>query len=174
MSPDRGEEPVPSQDGDGGFPPGARGGQAVEIAEYDPALHFYRAVATWPTIDAITALDFVLFVELIRPMTGGHDQSTPLVDADLIRPEARSFPPRFSGASTTVGIMDTGFMVGDGAAVMHSDLSKFGCGINFTTRRRRRLERRVRSRHPPCWARSPARAPPTSATEAWPPVWEAR
>ena len=103
------------------------------VGEYDPALHFYRAVATWPTIDAITALDFVLFVELIRPMTGGHDQSTPLVDADLIRPGSASFPPRFSGASTTVGIIDTGFMVGDGAAVMHSDLSKFGCGINFTT-----------------------------------------
>jgi len=105
----------------------------VAVGAYDPALHFYRGVATWPTIDKIAALDFVLFVELIRPMAGGHDQSTPLVDADLIRPGSASFPPRFSGASTTVGIMDSGFMLGSAAAVMHSDLSKFGCGVNFTT-----------------------------------------
>ncbi|PWU17547.1 MAG: serine protease [Candidatus Rokuibacteriota bacterium] len=103
------------------------------LGEYDPALHFYRAVATWPTIDKIAGLDFVLFIELIRDASSGHDQSTPLVDADLIRPGGVTFPPRFGGASTTVGILDTGFMVGTEAAVMHADLNKFGCGTNFTT-----------------------------------------
>jgi subtilase family serine protease len=103
------------------------------VGEYDPALRFYRAVATWPAIEAITALDFVLFVELIRPTSPGHDQSTPLVDADLIRPGLVSSPPRFGGASIPVGIMDTGFMVGNAAAVPHDDLAKFGCGLNFTT-----------------------------------------
>src|SRR5262245_48035468 len=100
---------------------------------YGSTLHFYRALATWPVIGSITDLDFVLFVELIRPMSPGHDQSTPLVDADLIRPGLVSSPPRFGGASTPVGIMDTGFMMGDAAAVMHDDLAKFGCGLNFTT-----------------------------------------
>ena len=100
------------------------------VGEYDPALHFYRAVATGPAIDKITALDFVLFVELIRPTSPGHDQSTPLVDAELIRPGSVSFPERFSGASTTVGILDTGAMVGGGG---HMDLNKWSCGQNFTT-----------------------------------------
>jgi hypothetical protein len=101
------------------------------VGEYDPALQLYRAVATWPTLDRIIALDFVLFVELIRPTTTGHDQSTPLVDADLIRPGGAS-PMRFSGASSTLGILDTGFMLGEVAPVMHQDLDKYGCGANFT------------------------------------------
>jgi len=100
------------------------------IGEYDPALNFYRAVATGPMIDKITALDFVLFVELILPTSAGHDQSTPLVDADLIRPGGVTFPERFGGASVTVGILDTGFMLGAGG---HMDLNKWGCGRNFTT-----------------------------------------
>ncbi len=80
------------------------------LGDYDPDLHFYRAVATGPTIEKIAALDFVLFVELIRPMSPGHDQSTPLIDADIIRPGG-SFLPRFGGASTRVGILDTGAMM---------------------------------------------------------------
>ena len=56
------------------------------VGEYDTRLHFYRAVATPAAIDGIVALDFVLFVELIRPTSPAHSQSTPLVDADLIRP----------------------------------------------------------------------------------------
>ena len=92
---------------------GASGGQleaaGAVVGEYDPALHFYRAVATGPTIDRIIALDFVLFVELIRPTSPGHDQSTPLIDADLIRPGG-AFLPRYGGAPSTLGILDTGFM----------------------------------------------------------------
>ncbi len=97
----------------------------VALGEYDPALHFYRAVATWPVIETITALDFVLFVELIRPTSTGHDQSTPLVDADLIRPGG-DFLPRFDGATTTVGLLDTGIWED------HQDLSKGACGLDFT------------------------------------------
>ena len=37
----------------------------VAIGEYDPELQFYRGVATASVIDRITALDFVLYVELI-------------------------------------------------------------------------------------------------------------
>jgi subtilisin family serine protease len=97
------------------------------VGEYDPALFFYRAVASSAAIEKIAALDFVLFIEMIQVTTPGHDQSTPLVDADWIRPGG-SFPPRFSGASTRVGILDTG-----AAITGHADLNKFGCGLNFTT-----------------------------------------
>ena len=113
----------------------------------------------------------MLFVELIRPTSGGHDQSTPLVDADLIRPGARSFRPRFSGASTTVGIMDTGFMVGDGAAVMHSDLSKFGCGINFTTDAAGVWDDEFGHGTHVLGTHRRHGHRPTSATGAWPRVW---
>jgi len=106
--------------------------QGAVVGEYDPALYFYRAVATWPVIDRIAALDFVLFLELIRPTSPGHDQSTPLIDVDWIRPGG-SFPTRYSGASSTLGILDSGFMLGTAAAVMHDDLNKNGCGLNFTT-----------------------------------------
>ena len=69
-----------------------------------------------PTIDKIAALDFVLFVELIGRTSPGHDQSTPLVDADMHPPGQRPLGlTRFSGASTTLGILDTGFMMGGGA-----------------------------------------------------------
>src|SRR5215472_339811 len=97
----------------------------VALGEYDPALHFYRAVATWPVIEAVTALDFVLYVELIRPTSIGHDQSTPLIDADFIRPGG-TFLPRFGGATTTVGLLDTG------ADIFHRDVGRNSCGIDFT------------------------------------------
>ncbi len=71
-------------------------------------------MATGPIIDKIAALDFVLFVELIGLTSAAHDQSTPLVDADLIRP-GRLVPARDSAAPRrTVGILDTGFMMGSG------------------------------------------------------------
>jgi hypothetical protein len=86
------------------------------VGEYDPRLHFYRAVATQAVIDRIVALDFVLFLELIRPTSPAHSQSTPLVDADLIRPGG-TWGTRYGGAGTTVGILDSGFMVGGSAPV---------------------------------------------------------
>src|SRR5262245_48840692 len=119
-------------DTDGSFRQRLEAAGAI-VGEYDPALFFYRAVATSPVIDQITALDFVLFVELIRPTSGTHDQSTTLIDADLIRPGG-SFLTRYGGTPSTLGILDTGFMMGSGAAVPHDDLiSKNGCGINYTT-----------------------------------------
>jgi len=104
----------------------------ARVGAYDEDLHFYRAVADARTIDEITRLDFVLFVELIEPLTSDHDQSTPLVDADLIRPGTPLGLTRFSGASTLVGILDSGFMMGPSASPMHGDLSKYACGKNFT------------------------------------------
>ena len=73
----------------------------------------------------------MLFVELIGLTSAAHDQSTPLVDADMIRPGSISYGlTRFSGAPIPVGIMDTGFMMG---AYGHDDLwFKTGCGLNFT------------------------------------------
>ena len=62
------------------------------VGEYDPALFLYRAVASSAAIEKIGALDFVLFIEMIKVTTPGHDQSTPLVDADWIRPGGKLSP----------------------------------------------------------------------------------
>ena len=98
-----------------------------------PTSTSYRGVATGPTIDRIAALDFVLFVEMIQRTFAHHDQSMPLIDADLIRPGTPLGLTRFGAATVTVGILDTGFMIGDAAPVMHWDLDKNACGLNFTT-----------------------------------------
>src|SRR5262245_40899193 len=98
------------------------------LGEYDDELHFYRAVASGPVIDRIAALDFVLFVELIGLTAPGHDQSTPMVDADLIRPGRTSYGlTRFSGGPIPVGIIDSG------ADINHRELAfKRVCGRNFS------------------------------------------
>lgn len=106
----------------------------VTVGEYDPALRFYRGVATQTAIDTIAAFDFVLFVELVQATSGHHDQSMPLIDADMIRPGSTPLGlTRFDADTVTVGIMDTGFMIGDAAPVAHWDLDKNACGLNFTT-----------------------------------------
>ena len=86
-------------------------------------------MATGPTIDKIAALDFVLFVEPIELTSAAHDQSTPLIDADMIRPGISFGLTRFSGAPIPVGILDTRLRDGCSQDV---DLNKIGCGINFT------------------------------------------
>jgi subtilisin family serine protease len=101
------------------------------LGRYDADLRSYRAVATGPVIDTITGFDFVLFVELIGLAHPTLDESTPLIDGDLIRPGSITYGiPRFSGYSIPVGIMDSGFRMG---ANGHDDLYfKEGCARNFT------------------------------------------
>lgn len=98
----------------------------AELGRYDPELISYRAVIEVEDIEAIATLDYVLYIELILPTTVGHDQSMATIGVDYIR-------AGFDGDTTVLGIMDTGFMLGGGAAVMHEDLNANGCGINFTT-----------------------------------------
>jgi Subtilase family len=101
------------------------------LGTYDKDLRAYSAAASPAALAAITQLDFVLFVEPVREARAHHDQSMPTIGVDYIRPGGAGL--RFDGLSTPLGIMDTGFMMGDAAPVMHVDLNKFGCGRNFTT-----------------------------------------
>ncbi len=112
----------------------------ARLGHFDEDLLAYRAMiphgwpdGAWEVLDAITELDYVLFVE---PMledgiefgpaaSTKHDESTPTIGADYIR-------PNYNGASITLGIMDSGFMVGSAAPTTHQDLNKFGRGVNFT------------------------------------------
>jgi subtilisin family serine protease len=99
----------------------------VDVGSYDKSLKAYTALASAEQIRALADLDFVLFVEIERRSQGGHDQSMPTNSVDYIRASG------FNGAPITLGILDTGFMLGTGAPTMHQDLNKNGCGKNFTT-----------------------------------------
>jgi subtilisin family serine protease len=101
------------------------------LGPYDSDLRAYYAVASPAALAAITRLDFVVSVEPVREVRAHHDQSMPAIGVDYIRPGGAGL--RFDGASTTLGIMDTGFMMGEAAPLMHVDLKKEGCGGNFTT-----------------------------------------
>ena len=82
-------------------------------------------------LERISDFDFVLFIELIQGNKATHNQSMPLIGADYIRTGGSG--TRYDGSSVTLGICDTGFMLGGAAPAMHWDLNKNGCGINFTT-----------------------------------------
>jgi Subtilase family len=100
------------------------------VGRVDPQLLSIWAVIPVDRLDALTDLDTVLYVELSRPTTSGHDFSIAVMGADYIR--AGGVGTRFSGAPIILGILDTGFMVGGAAPTTHQDLNKFGCGRNFT------------------------------------------
>ncbi|MCP4697058.1 MAG: serine protease, partial [Gammaproteobacteria bacterium] len=102
----------------------------IVIGKYDPELRSYRAAVSPGMTDRIIQQDFVLFVERILPEELRHDQSMPLIGADYIRPGNPGTP--FDGSSITLGILDSGFMLGEGAVIMHQDLDKHGCGRDFT------------------------------------------
>jgi subtilisin family serine protease len=97
----------------------------------DAQLLSVSAVVSPGRLDELAGLDTVLYVELSRPTTGGHDFSMAVMGADYIRPGG--FGTRFSGTPVILGILDTGFMVGGAAATTHQDLNKFGCGRNFSS-----------------------------------------
>jgi subtilisin family serine protease len=101
------------------------------VGAYDAELKAYRAVVSPEVLERIVDLEFVLFVEPVLTSGGGHDQSMATMGMDYIRPGGAG--TRYNGASTTLGILDSGFMVGGAAPTTHQDLNKWGCGRNFTS-----------------------------------------
>lgn len=103
----------------------------IILGQYDTDIDGYPAVVPVRMLDWLTEQDYVLFIELETPSYGGHDQSMAVMGIDYIRNGGSG--TNFTGSSTTLGILDTGFMVGSAAATMHNDLNKYGCGKNFTS-----------------------------------------
>ena len=99
----------------------------AEVGRYDPDLQSYEVLASAEQARALAQLDFVLFVEPEKRGGRGHDQSMATNGVDYVRNAG------LTGAGTVVGILDTGFMLGQAAAVRHRDLAKMGCGVNFTS-----------------------------------------
>lgn len=103
----------------------------IILGQYDPDIEGYPAVVPVKLLDWLAEQDYVLFIELETPSYSGHDQSMAVMGVDYIRSGGGG--TNFTGASTILGVMDTGFMVGSAAPTMHNDLNKFGCGRNFTS-----------------------------------------
>ena len=104
----------------------------VSLGQFDSDLQAYTAVATKEAIKALSDLDFVLFVELDQPTGTGHDQSMATMGVDYIRLGGSG--TNFSGSSTILGILDTGFMLGGAAPTMHNDLNKNGSDAKMSHR----------------------------------------
>jgi hypothetical protein len=98
----------------------------AELGHYDDGLHAYEMLATPEQVKTLSTLDFVLFIEIERRGSAGHDQSMATNGVDYIRSSG------FLGSGIILGQLDTGAMMGSAAATMHVDLNKFGCGRNFT------------------------------------------
>lgn len=99
----------------------------AQLGRYDAVLRAYEMLASPEQLQALAKLDFVLFIELERRASGGHDQSMATNGVDYIRASG------FLGKGIVLGLLDSGAMLGSAAATMHQDLNKNGCGINFTS-----------------------------------------
>jgi len=102
----------------------------IEPGLYDEDLGSFEATVNQEALAKLIEQDLVLNVELITPGGPAHDYSTPTIGADYIRTGGAG--TNFSGSSTIVGVLDTGFMVGSAAATPHRDLNRNACGINYT------------------------------------------
>ena len=102
----------------------------IKLGLYDSDLGAFEAIVTQDQLKLLSQQDIVLFIELISPGGPAHDFSAPTIGADYIRTGGPG--TNFSGSSTVVGVLDTGFMLGSGAATPHTDLNRNGCGINYT------------------------------------------
>lgn len=107
-------------------------GQAgITLGKYDSDLGTYPAIVEIEKLDWLSQQDYVLFVELQELGGGHHDEGMAVMGLDYIR--AGGTGTNFDGSSSILGIMDSGFMLGDAAATTHVDLNKNGCGNNYTS-----------------------------------------
>ena len=92
------------------------------LDSYHDSIQAFRATV-WPEqIELLTELDWVQFVEYDVPAGPLHDESMPMINADLAR-------TTFNGGATNtavVGIVDSGL------DLTHSDLNAFAVGWDFT------------------------------------------
>ncbi len=108
----------------------ALGRSGIPVGRVDTDLMALSTVASEEIISQLSRMDSVLYVELSVPGAGGHDESMAVMGTDYIRTGGPG--TRYTGAPVVLGILDSGFMVGDAAAAPHRDLNKFGCGRNLT------------------------------------------
>jgi hypothetical protein len=76
----------------------------VEVREFSSNVNSFRASVPPAALEALSALDFVQFVEWDAPEHTFHDESMPMVNAD----DVRNFYDGGSSSRAVVGIVDSG------------------------------------------------------------------
>ncbi len=99
------------------------------VGRFDPAIRVYSANVTHMALAAIAVADFVLAIEPISVVRATHDTAVPAMGADALR-DYNASSGLFSGggASTPIGVMDTGLNIN------HPDIAsnrESVCGANF-------------------------------------------
>ena len=100
------------------------------VGRFDADIRAYVAHIDAAALDALVEADFVLAVEPVRTFQAAHDTAVPAMGADAVRSHANA-PGRFlgtTGASTPVGVMDTGLNTN------HPDIATHRlsiCGASF-------------------------------------------
>ena len=105
--------------------------QGIVLGRSDSDNQSYTAVLPREQFKWLAHQDYVLYVELESTAFSGHDESMAAMGVDYIRSGGGG--TNFTGSSTILGILDTGFMLGSSAPTMHRNLNKNGCGKNFTS-----------------------------------------
>ncbi|MCY4058427.1 MAG: S8 family serine peptidase, partial [Gammaproteobacteria bacterium] len=103
----------------------------AEVGRFDPVIRTYAAMIPLTALPAISKADFVLAVESIGRVETTLEIASPSMGADAVRSYDAGTETfvGVTGASVTVGVMDTGFNID------HPDLSsnrRSICGANFT------------------------------------------
>ena len=99
------------------------------VGRFDPAIRVYSANVTHMALATIAGADFVLAIEPIGVVRATHDTAVPAMGADALRDyNASSGLFTGGGASTPIGVMDTGLNIN------HPDIAsnrESVCGANF-------------------------------------------
>ena len=99
------------------------------VGRFDPAIRVYSANVTHVALAAIAGADFVLAVEPIGVVRATHDTAVPAMGADALRDyNASSGLFTGGGASTPIGVMDTGLNINHPDIVSNRESI---CGANF-------------------------------------------
>ncbi len=97
--------------------------EGCRIVAYYDGLKVFAVEAPLSSVPAIASLEFVHYLELCLPPGPDHDRSTRQIGVDTVRGSSAG-----NGASTVVGLLDSGAYMGGGR---HRDLNKWGVGWNF-------------------------------------------
>lgn len=76
----------------------------VRIVEYDEVLHAFRAALPPAALESVSGLDFVQFIESFERPQPGHDESTPMIQADY----TRTFNDGGANNAALAGVIDSG------------------------------------------------------------------
>ena len=109
---------------------GALEAMGAVVGRFDPEIRVYAANVTPDVVERLATADFVLAIEPVGIVKAAHDTAVPAMGVDDLRIYSGS-PGLFTGiggASTPIGVMDTGLNINHLDIASHRESI---CGANF-------------------------------------------